>query len=153
MVGVGLFGVVIVIAIIVVIVLFLYYFPLGLWIRTIAAGVPLTIGALIRMRIIGVPAGLLVSNLVRARKADAFGNLRFYRTARNFSPVMCTAAKHTIVECDELVPLGAIDPDDVHLPGIFVSSIVHVPEHEDAFEYKTLRSRDAGPRDAGKRTA
>jgi 3-oxoacid CoA-transferase subunit A len=79
--------------------------------------------------------------LVRARKADPFGNLRFYRTARNFSPIMCTAAKHAIVECDELVPLGAIDPDDVHLPGIFVSSIVHVPTHEDAFEYKTTRKR------------
>ena len=80
--------------------------------------------------------------LVRAKRADAFGNLRFYRTARNFSPIMCTAAKRSIVECDELVELGAIDPDDVHLPGIFVSSIVHVPTHEDAFEYKTLRPRD-----------
>jgi len=79
--------------------------------------------------------------LVRAKKADPFGNLRFYRTARNFSPIMCTAAKHSIIECDELVPLGAIDPDDVHLPGIFVSSIVHVPMHEDAFEYKTTRKR------------
>jgi len=58
-----------VIAIIVVGSLFLYYFPLGLWIRTIAAGVPLSIGSLIRMRIIGVPAGVIVSNLVRARKA------------------------------------------------------------------------------------
>ncbi|HEX3467204.1 MAG TPA: flotillin-like protein FloA [Candidatus Elarobacter sp.] len=60
-----------VIAILVIIglMLFLYYFPLGLWIRTIAAGVPLSIGSLIRMRIIGVPAGLLVANLVRARKA------------------------------------------------------------------------------------
>jgi uncharacterized protein YqfA (UPF0365 family) len=53
----------------VVLVLLLYYFPLGLWIRTIAAGVPLSIGALIRMRVIGVPAGLIVANLVRARKA------------------------------------------------------------------------------------
>jgi len=84
--------------------------------------------------------------LVRAKKADAFGNLRFYRTARNFSPIMCTAAARTIVECDELLPLGAIDPDDVHLPGIFVSSIVHVPVHEDAFEYKTVRPRDGGKR-------
>jgi uncharacterized protein YqfA (UPF0365 family) len=56
-------------AILFVFVLFLYYFPLGLWIRTIAAGVPLSIGSLIRMRIIGVPAGLIVENLVRARKA------------------------------------------------------------------------------------
>jgi uncharacterized protein YqfA (UPF0365 family) len=56
-------------AILIVLVLLLYYFPLGLWIRTLAAGVPLSIGALIRMRVIGVPAGLIVANLVRARKA------------------------------------------------------------------------------------
>jgi uncharacterized protein YqfA (UPF0365 family) len=56
-------------AILVVAVLVLYYFPLGLWIRTLAAGVPLSIGALIRMRVIGVPAGLIVANLVRARKS------------------------------------------------------------------------------------
>ena len=61
--------VIVVIAAFVAIVLFFYYFPLGLWIRTVAAGVPLSIGSLIRMRIIGVPAGLLVANLVRARKA------------------------------------------------------------------------------------
>jgi uncharacterized protein YqfA (UPF0365 family) len=61
--------VVITVAVLVGIVMFLYYFPLGLWIRTVAAGVPLSIGSLIRMRIIGVPAGLLVANLVRARKA------------------------------------------------------------------------------------
>ncbi len=48
---------------------FLYYFPIGLWLRTVAAGVPLSIGALIRMRIIGIPPGVIVTNLVRARKA------------------------------------------------------------------------------------
>ncbi|HYW52437.1 MAG TPA: flotillin-like protein FloA [Dongiaceae bacterium] len=61
--------VVVVIAVLIAIIMFFYYFPLGLWIRTVAAGVPLSIGSLIRMRIIGVPAGLLVANLVRARKA------------------------------------------------------------------------------------
>jgi uncharacterized protein YqfA (UPF0365 family) len=66
---VAVFSVVVIVAIAVGIVLFLYYFPLALWIRTIAAGVPLSIGSLIRMRIIGVPAGLIVANLVRARKA------------------------------------------------------------------------------------
>jgi uncharacterized protein YqfA (UPF0365 family) len=55
--------------ILVFLVLVLYYFPLGLWIRTLAAGVPLSIGALIRMRVIGVPAGVIVANLVRSRKA------------------------------------------------------------------------------------
>jgi len=79
--------------------------------------------------------------LVRAHKADRFGNLRFWRTARNFNPVMATAAKLTLVECDHLVELGAIDPDDVHLSGIHVHRIVHVPEHENAFEYRTVRKR------------
>jgi 3-oxoacid CoA-transferase subunit A len=79
--------------------------------------------------------------LVRARTADRFGNLRFWRTARNFNPVAATAAKHTIVECDHLVDNGQLDPDDVHLPGIYVHKLVHVPEHEDAFEYRTVRKR------------
>ncbi|MGE5184442.1 MAG: CoA transferase subunit A [Acidobacteriota bacterium] len=79
--------------------------------------------------------------LVRATMSDRFGNLRFWRTARNFNPVMATAAKLTIVEADHVVDNGAIDPDDVHLSGIFVHRIVHVPEHEDAFEYRTVRRR------------
>jgi 3-oxoacid CoA-transferase subunit A len=79
--------------------------------------------------------------LVRAQTADRFGNLRFWRTARNFNPVMATAAKLTLVECDRLVELGAIDPDNVHLSGIHVHRIVHVPEHENAFEYRTVRKR------------
>src|SRR5665213_3206791 len=70
MIGIAsLFALGVIVVILVVLVLLLYYFPLGLWIRTLAAGVPLSIGALIRMRVIGVPAGLIVSNLVRARKA------------------------------------------------------------------------------------
>ena len=79
--------------------------------------------------------------LVRAQISDHFGNLRFWRTARNFNPVMATAAKLTLVECDKLVDNGAIDPDAVHLPGIFVHKIIHVPEHENAFEYRTVRKR------------
>jgi 3-oxoacid CoA-transferase subunit A len=79
--------------------------------------------------------------LVRAHRSDRFGNLRFWRTGRNFNPVAATAARLTIVECDELVDNGALDPDDVHLPGIFVHRIVHVPDHENAFEFKTTRKR------------
>jgi 3-oxoacid CoA-transferase subunit A len=79
--------------------------------------------------------------LVRARKADRFGNLRFWRTGRNFNPVMATAAKTTIVETDELVANGAIDPDDVHLPGLFVHRIVEVRDHANPFEYRTVRKR------------
>jgi 3-oxoacid CoA-transferase subunit A len=81
--------------------------------------------------------------LIRARTADRFGNLRFYRTARNFSPAMATAARTTVVEADRLVDNGAIDPDDVHLPGIYVHRLVVVREHEDPFEYKTTRPRPA----------
>jgi uncharacterized protein YqfA (UPF0365 family) len=67
---VAVFGVSIVFfAIIIGVLIFLYYFPLGLWIRTMAAGVPLSIFALIRMRLIGIPPGVIVANLVRARKA------------------------------------------------------------------------------------
>jgi 3-oxoacid CoA-transferase subunit A len=79
--------------------------------------------------------------LVRADKADPFGNLRFYRTSRNFAPAMATAAKTTIAEVDHLVPLGALDPDDVHLPGIFVHRIVEIREHENVIEFKTTRKR------------
>jgi len=79
--------------------------------------------------------------LVRAAVSDRFGNARFWRTARNFNPVMAMASKLTLVECDKLVDNGAIDPDDVHMPGIFVHRIVHVPEHENAFEYRTVRKR------------
>jgi 3-oxoacid CoA-transferase subunit A len=79
--------------------------------------------------------------LVRAARGDHFGNLRFWRTARNFSPVMATAADLTIAEVDELVPDGALDPDDVHLPGIYVHRIVHVAEHDNPFEYRTVRKR------------
>jgi 3-oxoacid CoA-transferase subunit A len=82
--------------------------------------------------------------LIRCRTADPFGNARFWRTARNFSPVMATAAETTILEADELVDLGAIDPDDVHLPGIFVHRVVEVTAHEDPFEYRTVRSREDG---------
>src|SRR5215467_10252631 len=71
--------------------------------------------------------------LVRATVSDRFGNLRFWRTGRNFNPVMAMASRMSIVECDQLLDNGAIDPDDVHLPGIFVHRIVHVPEHENAF--------------------
>ena len=79
--------------------------------------------------------------LIRARKGDPFGNLRFFRTARNFQPIMATAAQTTIAEVDELVPLGSLDADDVHLPGIYVHRVIEVPSHEDFIEYRTTRTR------------
>jgi len=81
--------------------------------------------------------------LIRAHRGDSFGNLRFWRAARNFSPIMATAAKVTVAEVDELVGLGEIDPDDVHLPGIFVNRVIEVRDHEDQFEYRTVRQPGA----------
>lgn len=78
--------------------------------------------------------------LIRCNRADPFGNLRFWRTARNFAEAMAMAASITVVETDQLCGLGELDPDDVHLPGVFVQRIVHVAHHEDPIEYKTVRT-------------
>ena len=77
--------------------------------------------------------------IVRAAVGDRFGNLRFHATARNFNPLMAMAAKVTIAEVDRLVDVGTLDPDDVHLPGIFVKRILHVPEHRNVIEFRTVR--------------
>ena len=61
--------------------------------------------------------------IIKAQRGDTFGNLWFKETARNFSPLMAMAARTTIVEVEELVEVGAIDPHDVHLPGLFVQRI------------------------------
>ncbi|OBS30033.1 succinyl-CoA--3-ketoacid-CoA transferase [Tepidimonas fonticaldi] len=79
--------------------------------------------------------------LVKADVADLSGNLRFRRTARNFNPAAATAGKLCIVEVERIVPTGAIDPDDVHLPGIYVHRIVHNPTPEKRIEKRTTRDR------------
>jgi 3-oxoacid CoA-transferase subunit A len=79
--------------------------------------------------------------IVRAARGDAKGNLRFYRTARNFNPLAAMAGRVTVAEVDELLPAGGLDPDDVHLPGVFVQRIIHVPDHENVIEFRTTRER------------
>jgi 3-oxoadipate CoA-transferase alpha subunit len=64
--------------------------------------------------------------LIHADVADTAGNLRYRRAARNFNPVMARAARLTIAEVNRIVPVGAIDPDDVHTPGIFVDRVVNL---------------------------
>ncbi|WOE75345.1 CoA transferase subunit A [Alterisphingorhabdus coralli] len=80
--------------------------------------------------------------LIRAEKADYQGNLLFRKTARNFNPMMATCARLTIVEVEEIVPNGAIPPDQVHTPGIFVQRIVKaaVPKR---IEFVTNRQENA----------
>ena len=81
-------------------------------------------------------------SLVKAWKADTAGNLVFRRTARNFNPVCAMAGKVCIAEVEEVVKVGAIDPDHVHLPGIYVDRIVHNPTPEKRIEQRTVRAGD-----------
>jgi 3-oxoacid CoA-transferase subunit A len=76
---------------------------------------------------------------VRARKGDRVGNLIYRRTARNFNPVMATAARVTIAEVEELVEPGQIDPDHVVTPGIFVQYVVQGARYENRIEKRTVR--------------
>ena len=78
--------------------------------------------------------------LVKAQRADKSGNLVFRRTARNFNPAAAMAGKVTIVEVEEIVETGAIDPDAVHLPGIYVHRIVLNAHPEKRIEKRTLRA-------------
>jgi 3-oxoacid CoA-transferase subunit A len=78
-------------------------------------------------------------SLVKAWKADAAGNLVFRKTARNFNPACAMAGKVCIAEVEEIVEVGAIDPDHVHLPGIYVDRIVHNPHPEKRIEQRTVR--------------
>jgi 3-oxoacid CoA-transferase subunit A len=76
---------------------------------------------------------------VRASRGDRAGNLVYRRTARNFNPVMATAARVTIAEVEELVEPGQIDPDQVVTPGIFVRHVVHGARYENRIEKRTVR--------------
>jgi len=75
--------------------------------------------------------------LVHAARGDRHGNLVFHRSARNFSPLAATAGRVCVAEVEELVEPGEIDPDDVHLPGVFVHRVVHVPGGEKRIEKRT----------------
>ena len=81
--------------------------------------------------------------LVHAWKGDREGNLVYRKTARNFNPVMATAAKLTIAEVERLVEPGEIDPDHIVTPGVYVQRVVAVPNAPKRIEQRTLRKRDA----------
>jgi 3-oxoacid CoA-transferase subunit A len=77
--------------------------------------------------------------LVKAWKGDATGNLVYRKTARNFNPMMATAGKVTVAEVEELVPIGTLDPDGIHTPGIFVQRIIQGYGYEKRIENRTMR--------------
>jgi 3-oxoacid CoA-transferase subunit A len=81
--------------------------------------------------------------LVHAYKGDLEGNLLYRKTARNFNPMMATAAKLTIAEVEHLVEPGEIDADAIHTPGIFIQRIVHAPNPAKPIEKRTTRPRVA----------
>ncbi len=77
-------------------------------------------------------------SLVKAWRGDSMGNLVFRKTARNFNPMIATAGKITIAEVEELVPVGTIDPDTVHVPGIYVDRIFQGRNYQKRIEKRTL---------------
>lgn len=80
---------------------------------------------------------------VKAWKGDKWGNLVYRMTARNFNPVMATAARVTIAEVEHLVPVGELEPDGVHTPAIYVQRILQGPNYERLIEKRTVRKRNA----------
>lgn len=81
-------------------------------------------------------------SIVKAWKADPSGNLIFRKTARNFNPPAATCGRICVAEVEEIVPLGALDPDHIHLPGIYVHRIIQGP-HEKRIEQRTTRKKEA----------
>ena len=80
-------------------------------------------------------------SFVKAWKGDEAGNLIFKGTARNFNPCMCGAATITVAEVEELVPAGSLDPNQIHIPGIFVKRIFQGTRYEKRIEQRTVRNR------------
>jgi 3-oxoacid CoA-transferase subunit A len=79
--------------------------------------------------------------LVKAWKGDTWGNLVYRKTARNFNPMMATAARVTIAEVEHLVPVGEIEPDAVHTPGVYVKRIFQGENYERLIERRTVRKQ------------
>lgn len=80
-------------------------------------------------------------SLIKAWRGDPLGNLVYRKTARNFNPMMATAGKITLAEVEELVPIGSLDPDNVHTPGIYVDFIFQGSNYEKRIEQRTTRPR------------
>lgn len=81
--------------------------------------------------------------IIKAYKADESGNLIFRKTARNFNQPMATAAKFCVAEVEEVVPVGSLDPDSIHLPGIYVKRLIVGGPYEKQIEFRTSRQREA----------
>ena len=81
-------------------------------------------------------------SIVKGWKADTAGNLVFRKTARNFNQPMATASKFTVAEVEEIVPVGSLDPDCIHVPGIYIKRLVLGAPYEKKIEFRTVRARE-----------
>ena len=82
-------------------------------------------------------------SIIKGWKADEAGNLIFRKTARNFNQPMATAGKICIAEVEEIVPVGSLDPDTIHLPGIYVNRLTLGAPYDKKIEFRTVRDREA----------
>ena len=82
-------------------------------------------------------------SIVKAWKADERGNLVFRKTARNFNPMMATAGKVCVAEVEHIVPTGSLDPDCIHLPGVYVQRMIVGSPYDKKIEFTTTREREA----------
>ena len=81
--------------------------------------------------------------MVKAWKADATGNVVFRKTARNFNVPAATCGKVCVVEVEEIVPTGSLDPDAIHLPGVYVQRLILGAPYDKRIEFRTVREREA----------
>lgn len=81
--------------------------------------------------------------IIKGYKADKFGNVIYHQTARNFNPIMATAAEVTICEVEEIVEVGTLDSDNIHTPGIFIDRLIQGNNYEKRIEKVTTRNREA----------
>ncbi|MDX3884365.1 MAG: CoA transferase subunit A [Sphingomonas sp.] len=82
-------------------------------------------------------------SIIKGWKADEAGNLIFRKTARNFNQPMATASHMTVAEVEEIVPVGALDPDAIHVPGIYVKRLISGAPYDKKIEFRTTRQREA----------
>ena len=82
-------------------------------------------------------------SLVKAWKADESGNVVFRKTARNFNVPAATCGKVCVVEVEEVVPVGSLDPDVIHLPGVYVQRVIIGSPYDKKIEFRTVREREA----------
>ena len=81
-------------------------------------------------------------SIIKGWKADTSGNLVFRKTARNFNQPMATASKFTVAEVEEIVPVGSLDPDCIHVPGIYIKRLISGAPYDKRIEFRTVRTRE-----------